>query len=216
MHPRLSRDVHRVGRRRVAPVRLGGELVVGVLAVVDQEVDALAQLEHRVGYDPAVERRLVIGHVGHGAALGLDPEAQRHPTVRDGPGHDLGLPDREVLRPDVDGDQLAPELLHVDGEHGRLHRRMQRVLQAALGLGRPVDGEPGSGIVQWSEERDPQDVVEVQMGQQRSRVQRRPHRAHLRWRTSPRARRPVPRSTMSGSSPSMSITRQDVLPPYRR
>ena len=33
------------------------------------------------------------------------------------------------------------------------------------------------------------------------------------WRTSPSARSPVPRSTMRGSSPSMSMTRHEVFPP---
>ena len=163
----------------MAPVGLGRELVVGVLAVVDQQVHALAQLEHGLGDGPAVERRLVVGHVGDGPALGLDPEAERHAGVRDGPGHDLGRADGEVLGPDVDGDQLAAELLHVDREHRRLHGRVQRVLQAALGLGRPVHGQAGAGVVQRAEERDAQDVVEVEMGQQRGGVHRRPERPHL-------------------------------------
>ena len=78
LHPRLGRHVHGVGGGRVAPVGLGRELVVGVLAVVDQQVHVLAELEHGLGDGAAVERRLVVGHVGHGAALGLDPVAERH------------------------------------------------------------------------------------------------------------------------------------------
>ena len=83
----------------------------------------------------------------------------------------------------------------------------------ALGLGRPVHGQAGARVVQWAEERDAQDVVEVQMGQQRRGVQRRAERPHLLLQDVAQARRPVPRSTMSGSSPSMSITRHDVFPP---
>ena len=83
----------------------------------------------------------------------------------------------------------------------------------ALGLGRAVDGEPRPGVVQRAEEGDAQDVVEVEVGEQRRGLQRGPEGPHLPCRTSPSARSPVPRSTMSGSSPSMSTTRHEVLPP---
>ncbi len=56
-----------------------------------------AELEHRLGDGPAVQRRLVIGHVGDRTPLRLNPEAQGDPAVRDGPGHDLGRADGEVL-----------------------------------------------------------------------------------------------------------------------
>ena len=179
LHARLGGHMHRVGGGRVPPVGLDGELVVGVLPVVDEQVHVLAQLEHGFGDGPAVQRCLVVRHVGDGAPLGLDPEAQGHPGVRDGPGHHLGLPDREVLGPDVDGDQLAAELLHVDREDGRLHRGVQGVLQGALGLGRSVDGQAGPGVVQRAEEGNTQDVVEVQVGEQRRGVHGGSERAHL-------------------------------------
>ena len=179
LDPRLGGHVHGVGGGRMAPVRLGRELVVGVLAVVDQQVHVLAELEDVLGDGAAVQRRLVVRHVGDGAPLGLNAETERHARVRHGPGHHLGRPDGEVLGPDVNGDELAAELLHVDGEHGRLHRRVQRVLQGALGLRRPVDREAGARIVEGAEERDPQNVVEVQMGQQRRGVHGGAERTHL-------------------------------------
>ncbi len=49
----------------------------------------------------------------------------------------------------------------------------------ALGLRRPVHGEAGAGVVQRAEERDAQDVVEVEVGEQRRGVHRRPERPHL-------------------------------------
>ena len=120
--------------------------------------------------------------------------AERDAGVRDRPGHDLGRSDGEVLVPGVDGDQLAPELLHVDGEHGRLHGRVQGVLEGALGLRRAVHGEAGARVVQRAEERDAENVVEVEVGQQRGGVQRGPERPHL-----PRAaRRRVPAARCPG------------------
>ena len=91
----------------------------------------------------------------------------------------LAEPDGEVLGAEVDGDELAAELLHVDREDGRLHGRVERVLQAALGLRRPVHGQAGAGVVQRAEERDPENVVEVEVGQQRRGVHRCPERPHL-------------------------------------
>ena len=53
-------DVHRVVDRAVAPGGLRRELLGGVLRVVDEQVDAVAQLEHRVGTRVAA----VEGHAG--------------------------------------------------------------------------------------------------------------------------------------------------------
>ena len=99
--------------------------------------------------------------------------------MRDGAGHDLGRADGEVLGPDVDGDELAAELFHVDREHGWLHGGVQRVLQRALGLRRAVHGQARTGVVQRAEERDAQNVVEVEVGEERRGVHRRPERPHL-------------------------------------
>ena len=131
------------------------------------------------GDGPPVERRLVVGQVGDRPALGLNPEAQGDAAVGDGPRHHLGRADGEVLVADVDGDDLAVELVHVDGEDRRLDGGVQRVLQASLALGRPVEREPRPGIVQRAEEGDAQNVVEVQMGEQRRGLQRCPHGAGL-------------------------------------
>ena len=49
LYARLGGHVHGEGRRRVPPVGLGGELVVGVLPVVHQQVRVPAQLEHGLG-----------------------------------------------------------------------------------------------------------------------------------------------------------------------
>ena len=57
-----------------------------------------------------------------------------------------------------------------------------------LGWRRPVHGEAGPGVVQRAEERDPQDVVEVEMGEQRRGVHRASRApAPPRCRTSPSA-----------------------------
>src|SRR5271166_306219 len=75
--PRLGRHPDRVGVGGVAPVGLVPELVVGVLGVVDDDVGPLAELEHPLGHGAAVQRRLMVGHVGQGLPVGLDPEPQR-------------------------------------------------------------------------------------------------------------------------------------------
>jgi hypothetical protein len=62
--PGLAGHEQRVVGSAVAPVRLAGELLGCVLALVDEEVDALAQLEHRVGHALEGERSLVVAHVG--------------------------------------------------------------------------------------------------------------------------------------------------------
>ena len=126
----LRRHVHGEGGGRVAPVGFRRELLLGVLAVVEQQVDVLAQLEDGVGDACGGRRGLMVGQVGDRPAVGLDPVAQRDAAVRDRTGHDLGRANGEVLVPGVDHDHLAPELIHVDREHRRLHRGVQRVLQA--------------------------------------------------------------------------------------
>ena len=146
---------------------------------MDQQVHALAQLVHGIGHGPAVERCLVVGQVGDRPSLGLHPETEGDAAVRDGTGHHLGRADGEVLRADVHGDDLAVELIHVDREDRRLDGRPQGVAQRPLHLGRPVQREARSGVVQRAEEWDAEDVVEVQMGEQCRGLQGRAHGAGL-------------------------------------
>ena len=83
----------------MAPVGEGGEFVLGVLGVVDDQVRAVAEFEHVLGHRPPVERCLVVGHVGERAAVGLDPEAERVADVgHRSRGHlDRSDPDTRVV-----------------------------------------------------------------------------------------------------------------------
>ena len=75
---RLLRDVDRVLDGAVTPGALDLVLVGGVLRVVDEEVDAVAQLEHVVG-------DVVVGVVGHGARdRGRRGTRPRRPRSRPG------------------------------------------------------------------------------------------------------------------------------------
>jgi hypothetical protein len=99
-------------------------------------------------------------------ALGFDAVPEGDAAVRDRTGHHLGRPDREVLIPGVDDDDLAPELIHVDREHRWLHRGMQGVLQRSPRLSRTVDRELRPRVLERSEEREAEYVVEVEVGQE--------------------------------------------------
>jgi hypothetical protein len=58
LHVRLAGDLDGVAHGAVAPVLALGELVGCVLRIVDEEVDAFAQLEHRVVDMTGAARRL--------------------------------------------------------------------------------------------------------------------------------------------------------------
>src|SRR3984957_10059440 len=108
----------------------------------------------------------MVRQVGQGPTFRLDAIAQGGPAVRNVPGHDLGRSDGEVLVWRVDGQELAPELLHVDGEDRWLDRLVQGLLEAPFRLRRAVHGEAGPGIMEGAEEGQPEDVVEMKVGQQ--------------------------------------------------
>ncbi len=171
LRARLRRHMHGERRGRMTPIGFRRELVLGVLAVVEQQVHIVAKLEDGVGDGAAVEWRLMVGQVRDGPALGFDAVAQGDAAVRDRTGHHLGRPDGEVLVPGVDHDHLAPELIHVDREYRRLHRRVEGVLEGPLRLSRTMDREPGPGVLQGAEERQTENVVEVEVGQEGGRLQ---------------------------------------------
>ncbi len=151
----------------MAPVEELDELVLGVLGVVDEQVRVAAQVEDGRGDGRPVERRLVVGQVGHGHAVGLDPEPEGVADVRDRPDRDGDGAQRElVVGAEVVVTQLAPEVGHVHGEERWLHHPRHRLLEGVRGLGRAVDLEQGTGIAHRREERGPQDVVVVEVGEQ--------------------------------------------------
>ena len=81
----FTRDVHGVVDGRVAPVPLRLVLLRRVLRVVDQHVDAVAQLEdvvrHVVVGIVRTTAGSVVGNVRNRPPAPLDPEAEREPDM---------------------------------------------------------------------------------------------------------------------------------------
>ena len=119
---RLSRDVHRVVDRAVAPVPLRLVLLVRVLRVVDQQVDAVAQLEHLlrnvvVGI-VGIATRAVVGDVRDRHAVPVDAVAERRADVAHPTRPHLGEPDREVVVARVVEPNVAASCAGVIGKNG--------------------------------------------------------------------------------------------------
>ena len=165
--PRLLRHEHRVVDRAVAPVVLLGELVGGVLGVVDDEVGAVAQLEHRVAdLVAAVVGHLVVGQVGDDRPAHLDPVAVVGAHVGHGPHPHLGAVDLDVAVGDVVEADLAVQLLDRHREERRPHELVERLGQRARLLGRAVDVELRPRRQDRGEERQALHVVPVHVGDQ--------------------------------------------------
>jgi len=58
------------------------------------------------------------------------------------------------------------------GKNGGLHEVAQRVADRARRLARAVDVQHGVPVAEGAVEREPEDVVEVQMGEERRRSDR--------------------------------------------
>src|SRR4051794_29767321 len=98
---------YRVVDGAVAPVRLLVPLVVGVLGVVDQEVDPVCQLEHRLGHAVETGRRLVVADVGHAEPVPVDAVAVGRAEMGHKPRQDAGPADLELVVVDVVEADLA-------------------------------------------------------------------------------------------------------------
>src|SRR5207244_9150513 len=91
----LGGDTHRVVDGAVSPVPLLSPLRRRVLRVVDQEVDAVAQLEHGV-CDAPVGWLLMVADVGDRDVVPVDPVADRGPRMGHGTNLYLRRADGEV------------------------------------------------------------------------------------------------------------------------
>jgi hypothetical protein len=76
------------------------------------------------------------------------------------------------LAPQLAHVDLSSELHHLHREERRPDRPLERCAKELSLLSRPVQSEVRSRFVQRSEEREPQDVVEVEMGEQRVQLER--------------------------------------------
>ncbi len=187
LHARFLRDVHRVVHRAVTPVALVLELRRRVLRVVDQQIDAVAELEDILG-DVLVGVRVatdlastgcthpatltVVGEVRDRDAVPIEPVTERRSDVADPAGpHLRGGRHREVVLTDIVEPHFALELLRRDREVRRLHHPGEDLADRAFLLARAVHVERVAAAVERHEERESLDVVPVEMAQQDGAVE---------------------------------------------
>jgi hypothetical protein len=140
---------------------------------VDQQVGAIAQLEHsRRHLEAAVERLLVVAHVHDRVAAVLDPVSESGTDVGHEPRHDADVADGELGVGHRMEAQLAGQVGDAHREVRRRHELVERLLEGqALGR-RRVDVERRARPQRGSEEGQALDVVPVQVGDERVAVER--------------------------------------------
>src|SRR5436190_23534261 len=153
------------------PADVGGVLLVGVLAVVDEDVGVEREVVSRdpLGLDLVEDRaqgRLVVGYVADRRLTVGDPEAERRPTVVDrlaANRHRAELPlDRRRL---AEGDRTG-KLPDLDRRQGGRDVTSDPVLKRRLRRGRSPHGDLGVGAEARREEHQALDVVEVEVGEE--------------------------------------------------
>ena len=166
--PRPAREPHRVVDRAVAPVELHGELVLGVLRIVNEQIDAVGKLERTVARrEAAVVGLLMITDVGDAAAVPLDAVAERRADVRNEARQHPYITDGELVVGEVVEPERAREVVDADGEQRRPDRGLEHLAhRSAVVLDRGVDIELGTGLQHRSEERQSLSVIPVEVGQQ--------------------------------------------------
>ncbi len=170
LHPASHRQVHGVLHRAVSPAAPGGILAVGILRVVNEQVDAGDEREmpllagmHEAMRLPA--RRvlppegLVVGDVRDADLAGVQAIAEgRRGVVDHLRGRAIG-PHAEPLLPQLLEGDLRAQLVELDGKVRVLHLPRERALQRAIDAARAVDAEPAAGDVGGEEERKALNVV---------------------------------------------------------
>ena len=156
----------------MTPERLLRELFGRVLRVVNQQVDAVAQL-HDAGVDVTGRRRrvadvgvgrLVVADVRDAAAVPVEAVAHGRPDVGHRADQHLRVADRHLVAGDVDESHVALQLAEVDREVRRLHQPAEHVGERAFDLMRAVDVEAVAGHVNLREERQALHVIPVDVG----------------------------------------------------
>ncbi len=146
---------------------------------MDEHVDVTRQVEHgRVIFTPPVRPgtqlgRAVVGDVGDGRVAVAHPVPDRSPSlVGDVLGHDVKPTDGEagvgegVRGQDIEG-PVPAQVPRPDGEERWRHHSGQHALGVRpVLLGGKAQGDLRVGVVAALEERQPLDVVPVQMGQE--------------------------------------------------
>ena len=146
---------------------------------MDQHIDVPGQVEHRrVVFAPALGtrphlRRAVVGDVGDGGVAVAHPVPDRPPAlVGDVPCRDPERADRDAVVAEGVGRQhverpVPAQVPGTDGEQRRRHHPGQHALGiGAVLLRREPQRDLGVGVVPALEERQPLNVVPVQMRQE--------------------------------------------------
>ena len=144
---RPARRLHRVVGGAVAPVRLRPNSAGQYWASWIRRSTPVAQLEHGVGDDAlaAACGRLVVADVGDRRRRPVDAVAVGRADVRDRPHGDLGAADGELVVGDVVEADVARQLVEPHREVRRADELVERLVERAVLLRRPVDVEPGAG-----------------------------------------------------------------------
>ena len=185
--PGFLRHVHRVVDGAVTPVPLVLELGRRVLRVVDQQVDAVAEVEHVLGHEVVGVGRRRSPALPAGAerspGRGRRGTRSRRPASRAGSrasgrrgGSSATAPSPwstsgKSSSPTSWNADVALELLGRDREVRRLHHPGEDLAERAFGLARAVHVERVARPVQRHEERQALHVVPVQMAQQDGAVE---------------------------------------------
>ncbi len=165
---RFSSDGCGVANRRVAPGGLHREFGIVVLRIVDQEVGTSTELDDRRRHlEGAVERLLVIGDVDHRGVGVVDAVSVGGADVFDRGHRDRGGSQSQRAGTHLDEVDLARQDRQVDREEWWPDERGDLGLEVGTGLGRADQSQPGVRTKQGNEERDPLNVVPMEVGDQR-------------------------------------------------
>ena len=108
----------------------------------------------------------MVGEIGERALVRLDPVAHRRTRVADARGPDVERADGEAPAARVVQLEAAWQIAQQHRKQGRGEVPAEARLQAQRGAGRSPDVDLHAGVVERTEEPQPDDVVHVKVGQQ--------------------------------------------------
>ncbi len=167
LHTGLSGDLVGVPHSAVTPVVAAPELLGRVLGVVDQNVGAGGQGQDGIIHDGRIGRLLVVADVHHRLAGRVDAITVRGADMGDGGRRDRGAPEVDDAVIEVEEPHISDQLAVVDREKRWVHEAAERIREADAVVGGTVDVDQRIRMVERVEERQPLDVVPVEVGDER-------------------------------------------------
>src|SRR5881394_127954 len=170
-------EAERVGDGGVPPAKVVGVLLVGVLAVVDQQRCIFGEAEARnplllKRVKVGTERGLLVGNIGEGVFPIVDPVAERWAAVGDRGGTDARWSDLPLCLGGVAKRDVAGQLTHLYRGKRRRDVAGDAVAQGGLRRGRAPDHDLGLRAKAGGEEDEALDVVEAEVGEQNMKAGR--------------------------------------------